>query len=118
MSGLLLNVWAEAVAPPGRRTIDTKLIHKRKTSKLGEVVRYKARLAAICFRQIEGLDYQDIFAPIPSPASLIMALALAADKNWELKHWDVKQVFIQADINEEIFVCVMDVVNGLEGLCV
>ncbi|CAM9554253.1 unnamed protein product, partial [Choristocarpus tenellus] len=100
MSGLLLNnVWVEAVLPPGRRAIDTKWIHKRKTNKFGEVVRYKARLVAKGFRQIEGLDYQETFAPTPSPASLRMVLALAADNGWELKHWDVKQAFIQADIS-------------------
>ncbi|CAM9779286.1 unnamed protein product [Choristocarpus tenellus] len=37
-----------------------------------------------------------------------MLLALAADRNWELKHWDVKQAFIQADIREEIFVRLCD----------
>ncbi|CAM9599055.1 unnamed protein product [Choristocarpus tenellus] len=50
MSGLLLNnVWVEAVLPPGRRAIGTKWIHKRKTNKFGEVVRYKARLVAKVF---------------------------------------------------------------------
>ncbi|CAN0042859.1 unnamed protein product [Choristocarpus tenellus] len=34
-----------------------------------------------------------------------MVLALAADKDWELKHWDVKQTIIQADFIEDIFVC-------------
>ncbi|CAN0062838.1 unnamed protein product [Choristocarpus tenellus] len=37
-----------------------------------------------------------------------MVLALAADKDWELKHWDVKQAFIQADISEDIFVRLCD----------
>ncbi|CAM9752418.1 unnamed protein product, partial [Choristocarpus tenellus] len=80
----------------------------RKTNKFGEVVRYKARLGAKGFRQIEGLDYQDTFAPTPSPASLKMVLGLAADKDWELKHWDAKQAFIQANISEKIFVRLCD----------
>ncbi|CAM9483391.1 unnamed protein product [Choristocarpus tenellus] len=109
MSGLLLNnVLVEAVLPPVRRAIDTKWVHKRKTNKFGVVVRYKARLVAKEFQQIEGLDYLDAFAPTPSPASLKMVLALAADKDWELKHWDVKQAFIQADISEEISVHLCD----------
>ncbi|CAM9729954.1 unnamed protein product [Choristocarpus tenellus] len=37
-----------------------------------------------------------------------MVLALAADRDWELKHWDVKQAFIQADIREGIFVRLCD----------
>ncbi|CAM9914123.1 unnamed protein product [Choristocarpus tenellus] len=37
-----------------------------------------------------------------------MVLVLAADKYWELKHWNVKQAFTQADINEEILVCLCD----------
>ncbi|CAN0011820.1 unnamed protein product, partial [Choristocarpus tenellus] len=82
--------WVEAVLSPGRRAIDTKWIHKRKTNEFGEVVKYKARMVAKGFRQIEGLDYQDTFAPTPSPASLKMVLALAADKDWESKLWDVK----------------------------
>ncbi|CAM9541367.1 unnamed protein product, partial [Choristocarpus tenellus] len=55
-----------------------------------------------------GLDYQDTLAPTSSPASLKMVLALAADKGWELEHWDVKQAFIQADSSEEIFVRLCD----------
>ncbi|CAM9922582.1 unnamed protein product, partial [Choristocarpus tenellus] len=33
-----------------------------------------------------------------------MVLALATEKGWELKHWDVKQAFIQTNISEEIYV--------------
>ncbi|CAM9893846.1 unnamed protein product, partial [Choristocarpus tenellus] len=68
----------------------------------------RERLVAKGFGQIGSLDYQDIFPPTPLPASLRMILALAAEKDWELKHWDVKQTFLQTEISEEIFVRLCD----------
>ncbi|CAN0492606.1 unnamed protein product, partial [Discosporangium mesarthrocarpum] len=110
------NVWTEPVKPPqGRRVIDTKWVLKRKVNQFGEVVRYKARSVAKGFRQIQGLDYDDVFAPTPSPAILRMIFALAASKDWELKHWDVKQAFTQADVEEDIYVCLCDGCGDLSG---
>ncbi|CAN0469054.1 unnamed protein product [Discosporangium mesarthrocarpum] len=63
-------MWVETVLPKGRRSIDTNWVFKRKVNKFGEVVRYKGRLAAKGFRQIEGVDFHDAFAPTPSPAVL------------------------------------------------
>ncbi|CAM9776659.1 unnamed protein product [Discosporangium mesarthrocarpum] len=99
------NVWNKPVKPPqGRRVIGTKWILKRIVNQFGEVVRYKARLVAKGFRQIQRLDYHDVFAPTPSPAVLRMIFALASSRDWELKHWDVKQAFTQADMKQDIYV--------------
>ncbi|CAN0494297.1 unnamed protein product, partial [Discosporangium mesarthrocarpum] len=117
ITGLLQNsVWTEPVKPPqGRRVIDTKWVLKRKVNQFGEVVRYRARLVAKGFRQIQGLDYHDVFAPTPSPAILRMIFALATSKDWELKHWDVKQAFTQADVEEDIYVRLCDGCGDLSG---
>ncbi|CAN0300872.1 unnamed protein product [Discosporangium mesarthrocarpum] len=44
-----------------------------------------------------------------------MIFALAASKNWELKHWDVKQAFTQADVEEDIYVRLCDGCGDLSG---
>ncbi|CAN0377134.1 unnamed protein product, partial [Discosporangium mesarthrocarpum] len=113
IAGLLQNnVWTAPVKP---LVIDTKWVLKRKVNQFGEVVRYKARLVAKGFSQIQGLDYHDVFAPTPSPAVLRMTFALAASKNWELKHWDVKQAFTQADVEADIYVRLCDGCGDLSG---
>ncbi|CAN0511381.1 unnamed protein product, partial [Discosporangium mesarthrocarpum] len=57
------GMWVETVLPKGRRSIDTNWVFKRKVNKFGEVVRYKGCLVAKGFRQIEGVDFHDAFAP-------------------------------------------------------
>ena len=52
--------------PPGKKAIPTRLILQRKLSPTGETVHYKARLVAQGFRQIEGVDFTNTFAPVAS----------------------------------------------------
>ncbi|CAM9734783.1 unnamed protein product, partial [Discosporangium mesarthrocarpum] len=102
------GVWMETDLPEGRRPIDTKWVFKRKENKFGEVERYKGRLVAKGFRQIEGVDFHNTFAPTPSPAVLRMIMALAVYEDWELLRRDVRQAFIQVEVKENIYIRLCD----------
>ena len=70
----------------------------------GKVEKYKCRLVAHGFWQMEGVHYTEKYSPTPATASIRMLLAVAAAKDEELRHFDVEQAFLKADIDEEIYV--------------
>lgn len=58
-----MNVWEEVPLPPGQHALGTKWVYKKKTGPSGELLKYKARLCAQGFSQIEGLDHSETYAP-------------------------------------------------------
>nr|GEW30424.1 copia protein [Tanacetum cinerariifolium] len=60
----LLNVWTLVDLPTGKRSIGTKWVYRNKRDQRGIVVRNEARLVAQGYRQEEGIDYNEVFAPL------------------------------------------------------
>ena len=58
------DTWTLEEAPPGVRAIPVKWVFKTKRNVDGNVERYKARLVAKGFRQLEGVDFSEVFAPV------------------------------------------------------
>jgi hypothetical protein len=77
---------------------------KNKQGEDGEIVRNKARLVAQGFSQVEGLDFEKIFAPIVRLEAIRILLAFAASKGFKLYQMDVKSTFLNGVIQEEVFV--------------
>jgi hypothetical protein len=67
-------------------------------------VRNKARLVAQGFSQVEGLDFWEIFAPIAHLEVIRILLAFAVFKGFKLYQMNVKSVFLNCVIQEEIYV--------------
>jgi hypothetical protein len=67
-------------------------------------VRNKARLVAQGFSQVEGLDFEEIFAPIARLETIRIFLTFVAFKRFKLYQMDVKSVFLNDVIQEEVFV--------------
>jgi len=65
--------------------------------------KYKARLCAKGFTQKQGVDYQEVFAPVARYDSIRTMLAIAAQKNMEIGQFDVKTAFLNGDLTEEIY---------------
>ena len=95
--------WELTKLPPGRRAIGCRWVYKRKFNRDGSVARYKARLVAKGFSQREGIDYQEVFAPVVKFTSIRVLLALAAEMDWELEQLDVDTAFLYAPVDEEIY---------------
>jgi hypothetical protein len=80
------NTWIWSILPTGHKTIGLKWVFKVKKDAAGNVVKHKARLVAKGYAQREGVDFDEVFAPIDRLEIVRVLIALAAHENWELHH--------------------------------
>ena len=92
----------QVARPKDKLVVSTKMLYKRKIGQDGKVEKYKYRLVAQGFWQVEGVHYTETYSPTPVTASIRMLLAMAAAKDGELRHFDAEQAFLKVDIDEEI----------------
>ena len=64
--------------PDDRQAIKNKWIFKRKTDADSSVTIYKARIVTKGFRQVQGVDYDEIFHSYQCLKSIWIMLAIAA----------------------------------------
>jgi hypothetical protein len=96
-------IWKLVDIPRGHRAITLKWVFKLKRDEAGAIVKHKARLVARGFVQREGIDFDDAFGPVARMES-VRLLALAAQEGWRVHHMDVKLVFLNSDLKEEVYV--------------
>nr|GFC16776.1 hypothetical protein [Tanacetum cinerariifolium] len=87
--------------PKGVRPIGTKWILKNKKDERGIVVRNKARLVAQGHTQEEGIDYDEVFAPVARIEAIRLFLAYASFIGFTVYQMDVKSAFLYGTIDEE-----------------
>lgn len=63
----------------------------------------KSRLVAKGYHQRPGIDYHDTFSPVIKHASIRLVLGLAVAHDWPLKQLDINNVFLQGDLDEEVY---------------
>ena len=98
------KTWELIDPPPGCRLIGLKWVYKVKRDEHGAIVKHKARLIARGFVQREGIDFEEVFAPVARMESIRLLLALAAGKDWRVHHLDIKLAFLNGELAEMVFV--------------
>ncbi|GJV68354.1 putative ribonuclease H-like domain-containing protein [Tanacetum coccineum] len=101
----LQNVWVLVDLPKGHRAIGTKWVYRNKKDERGIVVRNKARLVAQGHTQEEGIDYDEVFAPVARIEAIRIFLAYASFMGFTVYQMDVKSAFLYGQIEEEVYVC-------------
>ncbi|GJW87243.1 putative ribonuclease H-like domain-containing protein [Tanacetum coccineum] len=99
------KVWTLVDLPYGKRAIGTKWVYRNKKDERGIVVRNKARLVAQGYTQEEGIDYDEVFAPVAKIEAIRLFLAYASFMNFVVYQMDVNSAFLYDNIKEEVYVC-------------
>nr|GFA44749.1 hypothetical protein [Tanacetum cinerariifolium] len=98
------NVWSLVDCSKGVRPIGTKWVLKNKKDERGIVIRNKARLVAQGDTQEEGIDYDEVFAPVARIKAIRLFLAYASFMGFTVYQMDVKSAFLYGTIDEEVYV--------------
>nr|GFB33809.1 retrovirus-related Pol polyprotein from transposon TNT 1-94 [Tanacetum cinerariifolium] len=69
------------------------------------VIRNKSRLVVRGYRQEEGIDFKESFAPVARMEAIKIFLAYAAYKLFSIFQMDVKTVFLHGTLKEDVYVC-------------
>ncbi|GJW06926.1 putative ribonuclease H-like domain-containing protein [Tanacetum coccineum] len=100
----LQQVWILVDLPNGKKAIGTKWVFRNKKDERGIVIRNKARLVAQGHRQEEGIDYEEMFAPVARIEAIRLFLAYASFMGFLVYQMDVKSAFLYGTIEEEVYV--------------
>ena len=98
------DVWELAPRPENVHVIGTKWIFKNKTDEDGEIIRNESWLVAQGYTQVEGVDFDELFAPVARLESIRILMSIACTVNFKLYQMDVKCTFLNGYLNEEVFV--------------
>ena len=99
-----LGVWKLVDLPKGEKKIGTRWVLKCKKDDRGVIVRNKARLVVQGFRQIEGIDYNEVYAPVARLEAIRIFLSYASNQNFKVYQLDVKSAFLYGKIQEKVYV--------------
>ncbi|GJV35470.1 retrovirus-related pol polyprotein from transposon TNT 1-94 [Tanacetum coccineum] len=85
--------------------IALKWIYKVKLDEYDDVLKNKERLVAKGYRQEEGIDFEESFAPVARIEAIRIFIANTASKNMTIYQIDVKTSFLNGELKEEVYVC-------------
>jgi hypothetical protein len=94
------KAWVLVDPPANCRPIGLKWVFKEKHD---NIVKHQERLVAKGYVPREGVDFEEVFAPVAQMESVWLLMAMAAIKDWEIHHMDVKSTFLNGELTEEVF---------------
>nr|GEX00139.1 putative ribonuclease H-like domain-containing protein [Tanacetum cinerariifolium] len=100
-----MDVWVLVPIPDNISPLTLKWIFKNKHDEEQTVIRNKSRLVVRGYRQEEGLDFEESFAPVARMKAIRIFLAYAAHKSFTVFQMDVKTAFLHGSLKEDVYVC-------------
>ena len=98
------DMWELVPRPRGVNVIETKWIFKNKSDEHGTMIENKSKLIAQGYTQVEGIDFDETFAPVTRLKSIRILLAIASHLNFKLYQMNVKSAFLNRMLQEEVYV--------------
>ena len=90
--------------PKGANICDSRFVYDVKTHADGTLEKYKVRWVAKGFSQRKGKDYWETFSPVVRMSSVRTLLSIATAAGLQVRQCDIKTAFLEADLEEEIYV--------------
>ena len=84
--------------------IGVKWVYKNKRNIEGKIERHKARLVVKGYKQQQGRDYEETFAPVARMETVRTMLSIAAQQKWKVYQMDVKSAFLNGVLKVEVYV--------------
>jgi hypothetical protein len=97
------DVWDVFPRTVVKSVVTSRWLYKTKIAADGSVEKHKARFVARGFSQIEGVDYDETFAPVARYTSIRTIIAIVAELGWRIHQMDVKTAFLNGFI-EEVYI--------------
>ncbi|KAK2066942.1 hypothetical protein P8C59_000720 [Phyllachora maydis] len=93
-----------SLLPSNRKLITCRNVLKVKNDAKNRPIKYKSRLVARGFMQVEGLDYTTTYTSTSIPPTWRILLAIGAILDWEIEQADFIGVFLNSALREEIYI--------------
>ena len=98
-----LGTWVVEELPKGQSTIPCGEVLKIKRGPDGEVKGYRVRIVAGGHRQVEGVNYMEMFSSAAKMPTVCLILANAVEQDWAIEHVDVKSAYLNAPLKETVY---------------
>jgi hypothetical protein len=92
------NTWDIVPLPKGRKIVRCKWLYRTMYASNGSVETNKARLVSKGFSQVEGIEYNETFAPVAKMNYIHLILSFIASHKWEVHQMDIKSAFLHGDL--------------------
>ncbi|GJT28088.1 retrovirus-related pol polyprotein from transposon TNT 1-94 [Tanacetum coccineum] len=100
-----IDVWVLVPPPDNIKPLTLKWLFKNKHDEENTVIQNKTRLVVRGYRQEEGIDFEEPFAPIARMQAIRIFLAYVAHKSFIVFQMDVKTAFLHGTLKEDVYVC-------------
>nr|GEY51667.1 copia protein [Tanacetum cinerariifolium] len=100
-----MDVWVLVPTPDNISHLTLKWIFKNKHDEEQTIISNKSRLVVRGYRQEEGLDFEESFAPVARMEAIRIFLAYDAHKSFTVFQMDVKTAFLHGSLKEDVYVC-------------